>query len=124
MIELKEIISKDILRKLEYDPDNQFKLKITMNDLTISKNSINRTLNDICHGKTSKSSGNINVLYDIDKKKCIITDGWHRFVELLLNGLTPENEFEIDLYSVPYNDFYSIPSEYDTWNYDADWKHK
>lgn len=107
---LNEITLKSAIDKLKYGETGPYKVKIRVSDLLLSKKSILGAYRDIKQNRPSKTNKLIDVLYDRDKNVLIITDGWHRFVQLLMKGLRHTDYIDVKLSSYPgVNDYYSIP---------------
>jgi len=107
---LNEITLDAAIKNLKYGEVGPYKVKIKVSDLTLSKQSMIRTNRDIQQNRLSKTNKPIDVLYDRDKNVLIITDGWHRFVQMLLKGLKPTDYINVNLFSYSgVNQYYSIP---------------
>jgi len=77
-----------------------FKIK----DLSLSKNGLSKALIDIKKGAKSKTDAPIEVMFNIENKQFIVTDGYHRVVEYLLKK---KNTISIKVWSTTYSDYYS-----------------
>jgi len=118
---LNEITLNTAIKKLKYGETGPYKVKIKVSDLLLSKKSIHGAYRDIQQNRPSKTNKIIDVLYDRDKDVLIITDGWHRFVQLMLNGLSVDDYIDVKVSSYPgVNDYYAIPFGDNIFNFKKD----
>lgn len=72
--------------------------------LSISKKAASLGMDDIKHGRGSKTQKPVDVMYNIDYGQFIITDGYHRVLEAIMRK---EKTIKIKVWSTTYSDYYS-----------------
>ena len=105
-------MTTDIINQLKRGIDQEDAILINdfpIKSLSLSKSGFNSTLVHIQHGNKSMTSGPIEVMYNIETKQFLVTDGYHRVVQDILQK---KKTIPIKLWSTGYSDYYSnIPKE-------------
>ena len=102
-----ELIKKHDLNNWVDEPVEEI---IKLGDLTLAKDSIEKSTRSIKIGNPSKTKGAIDVFYDTQGKKFIVTDGNHRVSQMILDGADESTPVKIKLTS-GYSDYYATPRE-------------
>lgn len=105
-------MTEDIINQLKRGVDREDAISINefpIKSLSLSKKAINSTKIDIKNGSKSMTSGPIEVMYNIETKQLLVTDGYHRVVESILNK---KKAVPIKIWSTTYSDYHAnIPKE-------------
>ena len=84
--------------------------KFPIKALSLSRKAVSQTMIDIRHGEPSFTIGPVEVMYNIETGQFIVTDGYHRIVDLI----SKKKEFApVKIWSTSYSDYYSDVREDD-----------
>jgi hypothetical protein len=102
--------------KLNEGVESPINVKIPLKDLAASKSSMNTAFEHYVRGnKTTHAGTPIDVWYDINQQKFTVTDGNHRLVQMIKDGIDPNTPVDVKLTSGTFNDLYNTPKE--TWDF-------